>query len=61
MFIKERMLKDKNVSSGADTTRSTRDGELSIKTRPKRMQLRDTTATSVSTSEDHSISDQECQ
>jgi hypothetical protein len=61
MSTKERMLKDKNVSSGRDITMPTRDGELFMLTRQRRFQPRDTMEISVSIWTDHSISDQECQ
>jgi hypothetical protein len=42
MSIKERMLKDKRLSSGTDITESIRDGELSMLTNHPRFQPRDT-------------------
>jgi hypothetical protein len=48
MSTKERMLKDKNVSSGRDITMPTRDGELFMLTRQRRFQPRDTMEISVS-------------
>jgi hypothetical protein len=50
MFTKERILKDKNVSSGTDITEPTRDGELFILTNHLRSEVKDTTISSVSTS-----------
>jgi hypothetical protein len=61
MSIKTRMLKDTRLSSGEDTTDSTRDGELSILTKPVKKELVDTTHHMDSTSIDYSISDQDSQ
>jgi hypothetical protein len=49
MSTKERILKDKKLSSGRDTTIPTRDGQLSMLTRQRRFQPRDTTVNSDST------------
>ena len=57
----ERMLKDKQLSSGTSITETTRDGMLSILTRPKRFQERDLMTSSDYTEIDHSISDPDFQ
>jgi len=57
----EKILKDKQLSSGTDITEPIRDGKSSILTKPKRYQERDLMKTSVSTETDHSISDQDFQ
>jgi hypothetical protein len=59
MFQVVKIQKVKRLSSGADTTKPTRDGELSTLTEQRRDQPRDFPETSVSTSTDHSTSDQE--
>jgi hypothetical protein len=61
MSIKERMLKDKRLSSGRSIMDSTRDGELSMLTNQPRRDPRDMTRTSDSTSTDYSTSDQDSQ
>jgi hypothetical protein len=61
MSTKERMVKDKKLSCGRNTTDGTKDGELSIKTNIPRSNQRVTTPSSDSISVDHSTSDQECQ
>jgi hypothetical protein len=43
MSIKERMLKDKRLSSGRDIMEPTRDGELSILTNQRKKDLKDST------------------
>jgi hypothetical protein len=60
MSIKVKMLKDKKLSSGRDTTVPIRDGELSIKTSIPSSEVKVTARNSDSISEDHSILDQEC-
>jgi hypothetical protein len=57
MSIKEKMLKDKNVLFGEDTTEPTRDGELSITTQEREDKPRDSIKLGASGSIDHSISD----
>ena len=54
MFQDQRMLKDKQLSSGRDTVEQTRDGELSILTLIRETKPRDSTRNSVSTATDHS-------
>jgi hypothetical protein len=50
MSIKERILKDKRLSSGRDIMDGTKDGELSILTNQRRSNQRVTTQDSDSTS-----------
>jgi hypothetical protein len=50
MFTKERILKDKKLSFGRDTTESTKDGELSIKINQPSLEVKDTANNSVSIS-----------
>jgi hypothetical protein len=57
----EKMLKAKRSSSGEDTTNLTRDGESSILIPRREEEPRVATPTSVSTSTDHSTSDQDFQ
>ena len=57
----ERMLKDKQLSSGTNIMVLTRDGKSSMLTRPIRFQERDLMMTSDSTEIDHSISDPDFQ
>jgi hypothetical protein len=59
MYMEEKILKDKKLSSGEDTTNLTRDGELSTDLEKK--EHLDTTETLVSTSIELSTSDPECQ
>jgi hypothetical protein len=61
MYPVEKIKKDKRLLSGTDITELTRDGQLSMLIRQRRLLLRDTINNSVSTWADHSISDQECQ
>jgi hypothetical protein len=61
MSLEEKTLKAKTFKSIEDTTRPTRDGELSTLIREERMLLADITKTSVSISAEHSISDQDFQ
>jgi hypothetical protein len=60
MLLEEKMLKDKMFKFMADTTKLTRDGQLSTLTNP-RSKLRVTTETSASISTDYSTSDQDSQ
>jgi hypothetical protein len=61
MFSKERMLKDKRLSSGRSTMDSTRDGELSTLTKLPRKDHLDMTVNTDSTSTELSTSDQDSQ
>jgi len=61
MFRVQKMLKDKLLSFMDHTTRSTKDGELSILINPKRSQLKDSTRNSDSISTDHSTLSQDFQ
>jgi len=61
MFQEPRMLKDKKLLFTASALELTRDGELSILTKPRKSQLRDLTKISDSTSEDHSTLFQDSQ
>jgi hypothetical protein len=61
MSIKERMLKDKRLLSGRDTTEPIRDGESSILIKLLRNQQMDTAKNGASISTDYSTSDQDFQ
>jgi hypothetical protein len=61
MLPETKMLKDKQLLSGRDTTDGTKDGELSIKTRLKRSEVKDGMLNLDSTLPDHSTSDQDFQ
>jgi hypothetical protein len=61
MSQEERMLKDKQLSSGTNIMVLTRDGKSSMLTRPIRFQERDLMRNSDSTEIDHSISDPDFQ
>ena len=61
MFQVERMLKDKQLSSGTSTMETTRNGKSSILTKPQRFQERDLMKNLDSTEIDHSISDPDSQ
>jgi hypothetical protein len=61
MFIKRRMLKDKNVLFIKDIMAGTKDGELSMLTKLPRLDQRDMTVNMDSTSIDHYSSDQDSQ
>jgi hypothetical protein len=61
MFSKERILKDKRLSSGRDTMVLTKDGELSTLTRQPRREDLDSTENTDSISTEHSILDQDFQ
>jgi hypothetical protein len=58
MFLETEMLKDKMFTSGADTTRPTRDGELPMLTSTERKPVKDSTEITDSISIEPSISDQ---
>jgi hypothetical protein len=55
------MLKDKKLESKTILEEAIKDGQLFILIKLKRIELRASTKSLVSTSIDHSISDQECQ
>jgi hypothetical protein len=61
MFKEEEMLKDKMSSSGADTTKPTRDGQLSMLIKPQEKELEVITDHSDSKSTEYSTSDQDFQ
>jgi hypothetical protein len=61
MSSKERMLKDKKLLSGRDTTDLTRDGRLFILTQERVDQPRDLTEALDGTSTDYSILDLDSQ
>jgi hypothetical protein len=61
MFSKERILKDKRLSSGRDIMVLTKDGELSTLIRQLRREDLDSTENTDSTSTEHSTSDQDSQ
>jgi hypothetical protein len=61
MSIKIRILKDKMLSSGEDTTVPTRDGELPIKTNTRKKPVKDLTKSMDSISIEPSTSDPDCQ
>jgi hypothetical protein len=54
MFQEEKILKDKLLSSGADTTKPTRDGQLSMLIKPLKLELEDITENSDSKSTEYS-------
>jgi hypothetical protein len=54
MFQEEKILKDKLLSSGADTTKQTRDGQLSMLIKPLEKELEDITENSDSKSTEYS-------
>jgi hypothetical protein len=54
MFQEEKILKDKLLSSGADTTKPTRDGQLSMLIKPLELELEDITENSDSKSTEYS-------
>jgi hypothetical protein len=59
MSIKTRILKDNKLLSGRNIMDGTRDGELSMLTRPPRLDPRDMTVDLDSISIDHSSGDQD--
>jgi hypothetical protein len=61
MFQVVKMLKAKRLLSGANTTKPTRDGQLSMLTELPRKRLLDLIDTSVSKLTKHSTSDQDSQ
>jgi hypothetical protein len=61
MFQVEKILKDKEFGHGIDTTKLTRDGELSMLTKLRRKEEVDSTLNMVSISTEHSTSDQDSQ
>jgi hypothetical protein len=61
MFTKTRILKDKRLLYGRDTTAGTRDGELSILTKQPRREHLEWTVNMDSISIDHSSSDPDFQ
>jgi hypothetical protein len=61
MFQEEKILKVKKLLFGADTTKPTRDGQLSMLTELPKKRLLDLTEILVSKLTDHSISDQDFQ
>jgi hypothetical protein len=61
MFQVEKILKDKEFGHGIDTTKLTRDGELSMLTKLRKKEEVDSTLNMVSISTEHSISDQDSQ
>jgi hypothetical protein len=61
MSMEEKMRKEDKSLSGTSMERPTRDGRSSILTKQIKNKKRDLMMTSVSTSTDHSISDQDFQ
>jgi hypothetical protein len=61
MSMVEKILKDKRLLSGRDTTELTRDGLLSILTKQRKKLVRDMIENTDSTSTEHSSSDQDSQ